>query len=276
MPKLGIIAGAGGLPGQIAAACRETGKEHCILAFEGSADAGLLGESEVTWIQMAKISKAFEEARKAGIKEIVMVGNIPRPSVRDLMRDPRSAKFILKVGSRFLGDDNILSAVVKELEETEGFKVLSPDIFLENILARSGAYGSFGPDTETMADIDRGIEVVEALGRLDVGQAVIIQNGLVVGVEAAEGTDKLINRCSEFIQEGLPGGVLVKASKPAQERRVDLPAVGISTVKRASKAGLRGIAVEVDRTLIIDQVEMINVANRAGIFIFGFEIEGRQ
>ena len=95
MPKLGIIAGAGGLPGQIAAACRETGKEHCILAFEGSADAGLLGESEVTWIQMAKISKAFEEARKAGIQEVVMVGNIPRPSVRALMRDPRSAKFIL-------------------------------------------------------------------------------------------------------------------------------------------------------------------------------------
>ena len=117
MDRLGIIAGAGTLPGKVIAACREVGREYFVLAFEGSADPNTIGNAHIEWIKMCSISTALESARREGIVELVLVGKIPRPSVVELISDVRSAKFMAKVGTRMLGDDSILSAVVKELEE---------------------------------------------------------------------------------------------------------------------------------------------------------------
>jgi len=267
--KLGVIAGAGALPGQIIAACRETGREFFVLAFEGSADPDIIGNVPVQWIRMSSLSTALESARREGVSELVLVGKIPRPSVMELMRDIRSAKFMAKVGTRMLGDDNILSAVVRELEEAEGFKVIGPETVLENLLATEGPYGRLAPSADELADIRRGLDVVHQLGRLDIGQAAIIQNGFVIGVEGAEGTDRLIQRCAEFVSPDLPGGVLVKAAKPTQDRRIDLPAVGLSTVEYAVEAGLRGIAVETGRALVVDRADMARAADAAGIFLCG-------
>lgn len=269
MDKLGVIAGAGALPGQIIAACRETGREFFVLAFEGSADPDIIGNVPVQWIRMSSLSTALESARREGVSELVLVGKIPRPSVMELMRDIRSAKFMAKVGTRMLGDDNILSAVVRELEEAEGFKVIGPETVLENLLATEGPYGRLAPSADELADIRRGLDVVHQLGRLDIGQAAIIQNGFVIGVEGAEGTDRLIQRCAEFVSPDLPGGVLVKAAKPTQDRRIDLPAVGLSTVEYAVEAGLRGIAVETGRALVVDRADMARAADAAGIFLCG-------
>ncbi|NBP72655.1 MAG: LpxI family protein, partial [Alphaproteobacteria bacterium] len=180
--------------------------------LEGSADPDIIGEVPVQWIRMSSLSTALESARREGVSELVLVGKIPRPSVMELMRDIRSAKFMAKVGTRMLGDDNILSAVVRELEEAEGFKVIGPETVLENLLATEGPYGRLAPSADELADIRRGLDVVHQLGRLDIGQAAIIQNGFVIGVEGAEGTDRLIQRCSEFVSPDLPGGVLVKAA----------------------------------------------------------------
>jgi len=267
--KLGVIAGAGALPGQIIAACRETGREFFVLAFEGSADPDIIGDVPVQWIRMSSLSTALESARREGVSELALVGKIPRPSVMELMRDIRSAKFMAKVGTRMLGDDNILSAVVRELEEAEGFKVIGPETVLENLLATEGPYGRLAPSADELADIRRGLDVVHQLGRLDIGQAAIIQNGFVIGVEGAEGTDRLIQRCAEFVSPDLPGGVLVKAAKPTQDRRIDLPAVGLSTVEYAVEAGLRGIAVETGRALVVDRADMARAADAAGIFLCG-------
>jgi DUF1009 family protein len=267
--KLGVIAGAGALPGQIIAACRETGREFFVLAFEGSADPDIIGNVPVQWVRMSSLSTALESARREGVSELVLVGKIPRPSVMELMRDIRSAKFMAKVGTRMLGDDNILSAVVRELEEAEGFKVIGPETVLENLLATEGPYGRLAPSADELADIRRGLDVVHQLGRLDIGQAAIIQNGFVIGVEGAEGTDRLIQRCAEFVSPDLPGGVLVKAAKPTQDRRIDLPAVGLSTVEYAVEAGLRGIAVETGRALVVDRADMARAADAAGIFLCG-------
>jgi DUF1009 family protein len=267
--KLGVIAGAGALPGQIIAACRETGREFFVLAFEGSADPDIIGNVPVQWVRMSSLSTALESARREGVSELVLVGKIPRPSVMELMRDIRSAKFMAKVGTRMLGDDNILSAVVRELEEAEGFKVIGPETVLENLLATEGPYGGLAPSADELADIRRGLDVVHQLGRLDIGQAAIIQNGFVIGVEGAEGTDRLIQRCAEFVSPDLPGGVLVKAAKPTQDRRIDLPAVGLSTVEYAVEAGLRGIAVETGRALVVDRADMARAADAAGIFLCG-------
>ncbi len=273
MSKLGIIAGAGALPGQIISACRETGRDFHVLAFEGSADPRWLDGAPFTWIRMSNLGSALDYARSVGIGELVLVGGIPRPSVIELMRDRRSAKFLAKVGTRILGDDNILSAVVRELEETEGFNIVAPETILGEILAPSGLYGKIVPDDEDMQDIIRGRSIIHELGRFDIGQAVVIQKGLVLGVEAAEGTDSLIKRCAELKRPGVGGGVLVKAAKPDQSLRVDLPAVGIATVHAASKAGLSGIGVEEGRALLVERDAMIEAADLSDIFIYGLPFE---
>ena len=189
------------------------------------------------------------------------------------MRDVRSAKFMAKVGTRMLGDDNILSAVVRELEEAEGFRVVGPETLLENLLSTYGAYGRVRPSEDDLADIQRGLDVVHQIGRLDIGQAAIVQNGFVIGVEGAEGTDRLIDRCAEFVNPVLPGGVLVKAAKPTQDRRIDLPTVGLSTVEHAINAGLRGIALETGRALVVDREGMVAAADDARLFLFGVSPE---
>jgi UDP-2,3-diacylglucosamine hydrolase len=267
--RLGVIAGGGALPGQVISACRETGRDYFVLAFEGSADPEVLGDAPVQWIRMSGLSKAFEIARREGVEELVLVGKIPRPSILELMRDVRSAKFLAKVGTRMLGDDNILSAVVREIEETEGFRVIGPEVLLDNILATAGCYGAIEPNDHEMADIRRGMEVLRTMGPLDIGQGVVVQNGMIIGVEAAEGTDRLIERCAEFMDPETVGGVFVKAAKPTQDRRIDRPAVGSSTMNHAIQAGLRGIAIEAGGALVVDRQVMIDAADAAGVFLFG-------
>lgn len=267
--KLGVIAGGGALPGQIISACRETGRDYHVLAFEGSADPAQIGDGPVEWIRMAALSQALESARREGVEELVLVGKIPRPSVLELMRDPRSAAFMAKVGTRILGDDNILSAVIKELEKTEGFRVIAPEDLLDDILATEGCYGAISPDENCQADIRRGLEVISAIGAFDIGQAVIIQNGTVLGVEGAEGTDTLVERCAPFVDTDVSGGVLVKAAKPGQERRIDLPAVGVTTVEKVAQAGLKGLAIEAGGALIVERDAAVAAADGARIFVAG-------
>lgn len=271
MRKLGIIAGGGSLPGQIVSACRDTGRPHFVLAFEGSADPASFAGAPMEWIRPSAISKALDIARREDVEELVLVGGIQRPSMLDLMRDARSAKFLAKVGTRMIGDDNLLSAIVHEIEESEGFRVVGPEIILEDILAVSGSYGTVAPNAEDRADIARGIVAVRTMGELDIGQGAVVQNGRILGVEGAEGTDRLIERCAEFVAADAPGGVFVKAPKPAQERRIDLPTVGLSTIQNVVQAGLRGIAVEAGGVLVLDREKMTAEADRAGVYFFGFD-----
>lgn len=276
MRKLGIIAGGGALPGQIVSACRDTGRPHFVLAFEGSADAASFAGSPMEWIRTSGISKALDIARRENVEELVLVGGIPRPSMLDLMRDARSAKFLAKVGTRMVGDDNLLSAVVREIEESEGFRVVGPEVVLEDILAIPGSYGAVEPDEDDMADIARGVVAVRTMGELDIGQGAVVQNGRILGVEGAEGTDRLIERCAEFVTRDAAGGVFVKAPKPSQERRIDLPAVGLSTIENVVRAGLRGLAVEAGGVLVLDRKEMTAEADRAGVYFYGFDAAGDE
>jgi DUF1009 family protein len=184
-----------------------------------------------------------------------------------LRPDWRAAKLFARIGYRAIGDDGLLSAIVSELEK-EGFRVIGPDQLLDGELVGAGPLGAVLPGPQSEADIERGLSIACALGALDIGQAVIVQQGLVLGVEAIEGTDELIRRCGELRREG-PGGVLVKIEKPGQERRADRPTIGPRTVALAAEAGLAGVAVEADATIVLDQDEVIRAADRAGLFVVG-------
>jgi DUF1009 family protein len=268
--KLGIIAGGGDLPGLVAAACRAQGRPFHILALSGHADPAVIGsEAPQDWIRLGEAGTGFERLRLAGVEEVMMIGPVRRPSLRELAPDLRTARFFARVGLKALGDDGLLRAVAAELE-CEGFKVVGVDEVLADCLAVPGPYGALRPDDQAGADIARAVEVARGLGALDVGQAVVVQQGIVLGVEAIEGTDALIRRCGPLAREGL-GGVLVKMKKPGQDRRIDLPTIGPATLAEAAAAGLRGIAVEAGGALVLGGKALGAEADRLGLFLVGVE-----
>ena len=267
--KLGILAGSGELPLRLVDACRASGRPVFVLGFAGAADPARFGEVPHAMVRLGAAAEGLRILRENGVEELVMAGPVRRPSLASLMPDWRAMKFFTRIGLRALGDDGLLSAVIKELE-LEGFRVVGIDSVLGGLLAPKGPLGRLEPDEEARADIARGLEIARALGALDVGQAAVVQQGIVLGVEAVDGTDALVARAGELRREG-PGGVLVKVAKPGQERRADLPTIGVKTVEACARAGLRGIAVEAGASLIVDRAAVTAAADRAGIFVLGVE-----
>lgn len=262
-PKLGIVAGSGDLPQRIADAARAAGREIFILGLEGFAQPSLPN----AWVRLGAAAQGLEILRAAGVTELVLAGGVRRPSLLALRPDLRTARFVAKVGMRALGDDGLLRAVVAELE-SEGFRVVGADTVLDSALAPEGIIGKIMPDDVARGDIARGVAAARALGALDIGQAVVVQQGAVLGVEGAEGTDALVARCAALALEG-PGGVLVKMAKPGQERRTDLPTIGPATVAQAAASGLRGIAVEAGAALLLDRARIVAEADARGLFVVG-------
>ena len=172
-----------------------------------------------------------------------------------------------RLAKAWLGDDTLLGAVASELER-EGFRIVSPGDLLDGYLAASGPYGAHAPDAAASEDIARGFEVVRAIGALDVGQAAVVQHKVVLGVEAAEGTDALIGRCAALQRPGA-GAVLVKAPKPGQDRRFDLPVIGAETVRAAAEAKFSGIAVEAGGAFVFERDELVRIADRDALFVVG-------
>ncbi|HEX3863106.1 MAG TPA: UDP-2,3-diacylglucosamine diphosphatase LpxI [Stellaceae bacterium] len=264
---LGIIAGSGGLPRRVIASCRAAGRDVFVLALDGEADRDLVETVPHAWCPLGGAASALDVLRAHGVSEIVLAGGVRRPTLASLRPDWRAAKFLARVGYRALGDDGLLSAVVKELER-EGFRVIGPDQLLDEAALPEGPLGRITPDADALSDIALGLRLARAIGALDIGQAVVVQQGLVLGVEAIEGTDGLLRRCGELRRDGL-GGVLVKTEKPGQERRADRPTIGPQTVLRAAESGLRGIAAEAGATLIVDRAEVIRHADNIGLFVVG-------
>jgi lipid-A-disaccharide synthase len=265
--RLGILAGGGTLPAKIVERCRAIGRDVFVLAFQGQTEPDWLPGVPHGWTRLGAAEEGFRLLKEAGVHDLVMAGPIRRPSALELRPDLRAARFLTRVGLKALGDDGILRAVKEELE-AEGFHLIGVDQILGELVARSGVYGIHAPDAQARADIAYGFRVVASLGHLDIGQAAVVQEGVVLGVEGVEGTEALIERCGA-LQRGGPGGVLVKASKPGQERRMDLPTIGVRTIETAAAAGLRGIAIEAGSTLVIDAEAMTERADRLGLFVIG-------
>ena len=265
--RLGIVAGGGLLPRRLVDSCLAAGREVFVLALEGAAEADTVRGVPHAWCRLGAAATGLALLRQNRVEELVLAGGVRRPSLASLRPDWRAARLFARVGFAALGDDGLLSAVVRELER-EGFRVIGADQLLARGLMPEGALGRLRPDAQAEADIEKGVRIATALGALDIGQAVVVQQGLVLGVEAIEGTDALLRRCAGLRREG-PGGVLVKLEKPGQERRADRPTIGPDTVALAAEAGLRGIAVEAGKTLLIDRDEVIRTADAVGLFVVG-------
>ena len=268
MKKLGIVAGQGDLPIMTIKACQEQGRPFHVLAIEGHAEPErYLKDWPVSWIRLGKVGKALKIAKENNVEEIVMIGAVRRPSFLQLFPDWRGLRFFSKAGIKALGDDGLLRAAIQEIEK-EGFKVIGADEILKDCVSTLGIYGKIQPDKQAMQDIAKGFEVAKELGKADVGQSVVVADGLVLGVEAIEGTDALITRSGPLARSKIKP-VLVKVKKPQQERRADLPTIGVKTIENASAAGFCGIAIEAGTTLVVDKAEVIKRANKLGLFVMG-------
>lgn len=270
LATLGIVAGSGGLPRRLIENCRAAGRPFFVLALEGEADAAMLAEAPHAWCRIGEFAKGFDLLRANRVGELVLAGGVKRLSASSWRPDWRAAKFLARLGLRALGDDGLLSAVIKELER-EGFVVIDAGRLLdEAAVMPEGPIGALVPDAAARADIEHGLRIARAIGALDIGQSVVVQQGMVLGVEAIEGTDALLRRCHGLRREG-PGGVLVKIEKPGQERRADRPVIGPQTVAVAAEAGLHGIAAEAGAVLILDRGAVVQNADAAGIFVVGIK-----
>jgi DUF1009 family protein len=269
---LGIIAGKGGLPTQLISHCKDNGRPFFVLAFEESFDAAVMASVPHAVVRLGAVGEGLAHLRGAGVCEIVMAGGIKRPSLSSLNPDAAGAKLLKKIGFAFLkGDDALLKAITAFFEE-ENFIVVGVEQILNNILAPAGVYGKIAPDERMMADIMLGMREAKNLGALDIGQAVIIENGKVLATENAEGTDAMILSCAKN-RSDIKSGVLVKAKKPGQEEKVDLPSIGVQTIENLHKARISGVAVESGASLIIDRDELIKKADEYAIFVVGIEYE---
>jgi DUF1009 family protein len=270
--KLAVLAGGGPLPSQVVGAARAAGRDVFVLAFEGETDPAVVEGVPHQWVALGAVGRALAALHAAQAREVVMIGPVRRPSLATMKLDWRGLQVLTRLGLRAgFGDDRLFKAIVGELEG-EGFRVIGADEVIDQLLAPEGLLTRAGPDPVAARDIELGIEVAGRLGQLDVGQAVVVQQGLVLGVEAVEGTDQLLARCARLRRDG-PGGVLVKLKKPSQERRADLPTIGPATVAAAVAAGLAGIAVHAGNCLIIERAGMVEAADRARLFVIG--VSGR-
>lgn len=270
--KLGIIAGGGVLPGKVAAAARAAGRGVFILGLEGFADPAVLAPWPHEMQRMGAAGRIIAALRESGCQDLVMIGPVRRPSLLDMRPDAEGARILARVGrAAFAGDDGLLAAVIRILGE-EGFSVIGAHDVLREALAPGGLLTAAAPDAQAMADIARGTEVCRLLGQADVGQGCVVQQGLVLAVEAIEGTDAMLSRAGALRRDGT-GGVLVKLVKPGQDQRADLPTIGPDTVRHAAAAGLRGVAFEAGATILAERDACLAAADAAGVFLLGLDPE---
>jgi UDP-2,3-diacylglucosamine hydrolase len=267
---LGILAGSGPFPGRVAAAAQAAGRPVFVVALQGFAEPSVIGAFPHATARMGAAGQILSLLRRHGCRDVVLVGPVKRPSMLDLRPDAEGARLLARIGrAAFSGDDGLLAAVMRVLGE-EGFRVLGAHEVLREAVGPAGLLGAAKPDAQAMDDVARGQAVLGALGAVDVGQACVVQQGIVLAVEAIEGTDAMMARAGGLARPG-PGGVLVKLVKPGQDRRADLPAIGPDTIRGAVAAGLRGVAFEAGGTLLHDRPACVAAADTAGLFLLGVE-----
>lgn len=269
--KLGIIAGAGDLPARLADVCEEKGIEVFIIAIENQTNPKVVEGRNHLWESISRAGKIIKTLKNHDVQDLVLIGAVRRPSFSELKPDLKTAEFFARVGLKALGDSDLLSALKQELQN-EGFTIHSIQDFAEELLVVEGDLGKYGPSKKDQKSIEYGIKASQVIGWLDIGQSVIVQQGVVVGVEGVEGTDALIQRCQALLKKG-QAGILIKTCKPQQDQSLDLPTIGPKTVKNCIDTGLGGIIIQAKRTLVVDQENLIQLANKHKFFVTAKIIE---
>jgi len=273
---LGLIAGGGELPRAVAQAARAEGREVFVVALVGSVTEDWVQDFPHKFLTPGEPGRIVKALKGAGARDVLLAGKVDRPKFSEMKLDAKGILLLPKaVAAAKKGDDALLRFIVGICED-EGFRAISVAEAAPALVADEGALGRIAPQEEHFADILQAFKIVHALGALDVGQAAAVCEGLALAVEAAEGTDAMLARIPG-LRESLRGtaakkrGVLVKALKPTQDAKTDMPVVGVQTVRNAAAAFLAGIALEAGAALILDKAAVAAEADRLGLFVTGIK-----
>jgi DUF1009 family protein len=267
-----IICGGGTMPFAVADAVIRRGRRVFLYALRGWADAEAVRRYEHEWGHVGQFGRFLRLARRIGGRDVVFIGTLLRPAIREIRLDFATLRLLPRIMRQFSGgDDRLISGIARIVEE-HGFRLVGANEVAPEILIGEGAVTGRMPSADEQRDIACGLAVLRALGPYDIGQAVVVCDQHVLAVEAAEGTDQLLARVAELRRSGrvrTNGGVLVKAPKPGQDRRFDLPAIGPRTIEAAAAAGLGGIAVTAGSTLVAEPQVVATAASAANLFLVG-------
>ena len=268
MKKLGLIAGTGELP--LAIAREAKAKEYTIfaIALQPLADKSLSSYvDEIKWVDVGKFGEIIDTLKKNKIKEAVMVGKVPKSLLykSKIIPDLRAIKLLFSLKDK--SDESILQAIAKELEK-EGVHLLTIPSLSSGLLTPEGILTGDKPTEDEWRDIAFGWKIAKEMGRLDIGQTVVVKNQAVMAIEAIEGTDEAIKRGGKFAGSG---AVIIKVSKPNQDLRFDVPVVGLDTLKVMREASARVLAVEAGKSIILNKDSLVEKSDKAGIAVVGYK-----
>lgn len=268
---LGLIAGAGALPREVARTAAERGRRVRAIGFHGITDPALEKDADVRWHPLGEIRAALESLREAGVSEAVMVGKVSKEGLYvapdGMGVDPDAQRFLERLADR--RDDSVLGALADWLEE-QGVRLLPQREWLGDLMAEEGLLGRIQANQAQLSDLAFGLPLAKAIAGLDIGQTVVVKNRAVLAVEAIEGTDAAIRRAGLVA----PGACVIKVAKPVQDPRFDVPAVGTDTLSAMRAAKASCLAIEAGRTLVIDRAAMVEQADDCGIVLLGVTVEG--
>jgi DUF1009 family protein len=261
----------------VAQSARSAGRDVFIVALRGSADTDWPGDFPHEWVSIGEPGRALKALKNAGVEDILLAGKVDRPKFSELKLDTKGVLILPRVIAAARQGDDALLRMLLGVFESEGFRAISVAEAAPGLVAGEGKLGQLAPNDDHIKDIAQAFAIVRALGALDVGQAAVVCEGLALAVEAAEGTDAMVGRIGN-LRDNLRGtpekkrGVLVKALKPTQDRKSDLPVIGVETVTRAHAVGLAGIALEAGASLIVDKPAVAAEADRLGLFVVGVRL----
>ncbi len=265
--KIGIIAGGGQFPLLFLEAAKKKGRTVVVVAHKGETSSEITELADhICWVKLGQLGKITKFLKKQGVGEAVFLGFITKTQIfRNILPDLKGLSLWNKVDSR--QDDALLRAVAQVLEE-EGIKILESTIYLSHLLFPKGVLTKKKPNKKQIKDIEFGWRNAKAIGKLDIGQCVVVRNGTVLAVEAIDGTDATIKRGGKLAKRK---AVVVKVQKPGQDARFDLPASGLTTISSMKRVNVSVLAVEAGKSLLFDREEVIAAANEAGIIVVGVE-----
>jgi DUF1009 family protein len=270
-----IICGGGSFPFVVADALIRQGRRAILFPLHPFADAQAVERYPHYWVRIGQMGYIVRMARKEGCRDVIFIGTVVRPAIHEIRLDWMTLRFMPRIIRQFYGGDDHLISGVARLVEEQGFRVMGAHEVAPEILMPEGPFGTKRPSARDETDIARGIAVLHATGPFDIGQAVVVAGNHVLALEAAEGTDQMLERIADLrkngrIRAGEGAGVLVKMPKPSQDRRFDLPSIGPFTIEGVKRAGLAGLAVLAGGTLVAEPQRIVEIADRGGIFVVGF------
>jgi DUF1009 family protein len=270
MERVGLIAGNGRFPLIFSRAARLQGLSVVAVAHRGETEPEIEHcVDDLTWIEVGQIEPIVATFRGRGVRRAVMAGGIRKAALLEhFAPDERGMRFLSKLGT--WSDDAVLRGLAAELEE-EGIEVVESTLFLSALLTPEGPLTSHALSEQQWRDVRYGLAAARGIGRWDIGQTVVVKSGVVVAVEAVEGTDAALRRGGDL---GRGGAVAVKVSKPGQDLRFDVPAVGPETVRSCRAAGVDVLALEAGRTLLLDRDELVAAAESSGLAVVGVRVDG--